>query len=604
MNGSSVPRHCAVVEAGMPSNDCPSSEWDFMQTWISLTDQSVPIGLKNQSGLLKGTIIPPSAIQLTGKTSIRQYKQVWSPVYVTLGTRNSSSNVLFESADSSTQQAVIADALTSISTIWDLAIGGAGIGSHHGASFHEDQKVVHTIANNYYQPYSSAFCVRDAIQGPNDQRIMIFPIVPESTWDARDTPYINASISGFPGVEAPIRRAQLLELPGVESDNRAKWIQLPQIPLTGVSVGLIVLLPQNPSDLSKQSNTTIQNNTDIVVCSIGAGWGLSSINMTSAQGTNSATSSLIKFDISTLNSTSDLFFDPFDLTDSSVLFAQPVFPSIPIETDVEWAEYLNPYVPSANTTVIDLLIKHWAGNGSKPASPEIAARDIITGLMTNGLARSGFTSELQGKMKLIKENQDISQAVRYVTYPPHEIPDGNLWLSGKSDLFTLDPEESKNWVKLKVDSTIQGYAYNIEGPAPKIAIAFLLTYCCFVLSHLVYSGISGISSSCWDSVSEVTALAINSPPTTILRNTCAGIAEIRIFRTPIRILTMRDQEGEGEHLELVFGEVDHEDSQKRAIKPNRKYGTMPAVKKDTEPARKRCRQRKGRHLRKKKTSQA
>lgn len=65
----------------------------------------------------------------------------------------------------------------------------------------------------------------------------------------------------------------------------------------------------------------------------------------------------------------------------------------------------------------------------------------------------------------------------------------------------------------------------------------------------------------------------------MLRNTCAGIAEIRIFRTPVRILTMSDQEGEGEHLELVFGDIEDEDPQKRAIKPNRKYGTMPAVKK-------------------------
>lgn len=87
----------------------------------------------------------------------------------------------------------------------------------------------------------------------------------------------------------------------------------------------------------------------------------------------------------------------------------------------------------------------------------------------------------------------------------------------------------------------------------------------------------GISSTCWDSISEVTALAMNSPPTTVLRNTCAGITEIRIFRTPVRILTMRDHEGEGEHLELVFGDIEGEDSQKRVIKPNRKYGTMPAA---------------------------
>jgi hypothetical protein len=89
--------------------------------------------------------------------------------------------------------------------------------------------------------------------------------------------------------------------------------------------------------------------------------------------------------------------------------------------------------------------------------------------------------------------------------------------------------------------------------------------------------ILGISSTCWDSIAEVTALAINSTPTTALRNTCAGITEIRIFKVPVRILAMRDLEGDGEHLELVFGDVDAEQARKMSIKSNRKYGTMPAI---------------------------
>ena len=73
-------------------------------------------------------------------------------------------------------------------------------------------------------------------------------------------------------------------------------------------------------------------------------------------------------------------------------------------------------------------------------------------------------------------------------------------------------------------------------------------------------------------------MAINSQPATALRNTCAGITEIRIFKTSVRILALSDEEGEGEHLELVFGEVKEEIAQKKAIKPNRVYGTMPVPK--------------------------
>lgn len=61
----------------------------------------------------------------------------------------------------------------------------------------------------------------------------------------------------------------------------------------------------------------------------------------------------------------------------------------------------------------------------------------------------------------------------------------------RGDMFTVDPEESKNWVKLRVDSTINGYAYNIRGVSSKVAISFLLAYCVLALSHILYAAISG-----------------------------------------------------------------------------------------------------------------
>ena len=500
MKGSSVPHHCAIVEAGSPSNECPSSEWDFLQTWLSLTTNSVPIGFRNKSRVLARNEIAPDATQLTGKNSARRYRMEQTDYSIPPAgnLENLSSPLEAGTAGSTTQQAVIADALTSISSLWTLAVADAEIGSHHGASFQENQKVVHTIANNYYQPYSSVFCVNDTIQGSNDERTMAFPIVPGFDTDYKPRrkflSIINGSVSGIPAVEAPsIQRAQLLELPGMDSDNRVKWVQLPQSPLTGVSVGLVILLPKTPSNLSKQTTTAIQNRTDMIICSIGAGWGASSMNLTSYREGNSATSSVSNFDVFSLALNNSYLKNLFQMrTDLTFVFDQPMFPSIPIDIDVQWAEYLNPYVPSASTTVIDVLLKHVARKGSKPATVVRATRPIITGLMTNGLARSSFTKELQGDIKMIKEKEDMAKANGDGNDSLSQLPDGNLWVSGKSDIFTVDPEESKNWVKLRVDSTIQGYAYNIEGPGPKIAIAFLLTYCCFALIHCFYSGMSGI----------------------------------------------------------------------------------------------------------------
>ena len=162
-------------------------------------------------------------------------------------------------------------------------------------------------------------------------------------------------------------------------------------------------------------------------------------------------------------------------------------------------------------------------------------------------------------------------------------------------MFIVDPEESKDWVKFRVDTTIDSYAYNIRDTAPKVGISFLLIYCIIALYHVLYADISGmsvpysliptfwiliiqgISSTYWDSIGEVTALAMNSTPTTLLKNTCAGIMELKIFKLPVRVLAVRDGEEDGEHLELVFGNVDQKYARGTPIQPNRVYGTLPKM---------------------------
>ena len=68
---------------------------------------------------------------------------------------------------------------------------------------------------------------------------------------------------------------------------------------------------------------------------------------------------------------------------------------------------------------------------------------------------------------------------------------------------------------------------------------------------------------------------MNSIPSAALRNTCAGISELHIFKLPVRILVDKDEEGEGEHLQLVFGHVEEKEKmEERKIKANRTYGTM------------------------------
>lgn len=78
---------------------------------------------------------------------------------------------------------------------------------------------------------------------------------------------------------------------------------------------------------------------------------------------------------------------------------------------------------------------------------------------------------------------------------------------------------------------------------------------------------------------------MNSTPTAALRNTCAGITELHIFQLPVRVLAKRDdEESDGEHLELIFGNRDSGGEKKegedgKLIMFNRAYGTMPLLRK-------------------------
>lgn len=84
----------------------------------------------------------------------------------------------------------------------------------------------------------------------------------------------------------------------------------------------------------------------------------------------------------------------------------------------------------------------------------------------------------------------------------------------------------------------------------------------------------------WSSVGEVTALAMNSTPTPMIRNTCAGVLSIANYSAPIRILESDghdddDPMGMMDHLEIVFGKdgVDkNNEKNDRGFKADKFYG--------------------------------
>ena len=502
----------------------------------------------------------PAFVQATGAVSLRQLRITYEP------STNSGPGYGWDniSVIATTPQAAIADALSTTGALWNVALENVTSKGHGDVLDQLD--AVHSITNGYYQPYTAANCVHDTFYGRGDTDPVAFPLPPGSlpqmlntsnynntilsTQDDGTIPFNHAFI--YPG----ITRSQILDTSGLPGDYRLRWVELPQDPFNGTAIGAVVLLPR-ASENSTQ---------EVLMCNLGAGWGASKLNMSTYGGGSQTVNSEVLLNTEGLGGNDNTsYFAPIaeEISQTqSLVFALPLFPQNLVTVTEDWAQYLNPSISDSNATVFQrLMASHFIVTDITQT-----AKVVLAGLLANGLARIGSESQLQGTIKTAVQ-PDGSEGL-----------DGNYWFSGKGDAFIVDPVESKDWIKLRVQSNFEGFAYNTRGATTKVAIGFLLAYCVLALAHILYASITGISSTCWDSIGEVTALAVNSTPSSLLRNTCAGITELNIFKLPVRVLAFRDNENsDGEHLELVFGDLDEKSIQHQVIKENRVYGTMPVL---------------------------
>ncbi len=524
--------------------DCPSDGWQGIETYLSLTNALLP----SKFQLYFDSTSSPASTQVTGASSLRQLRILNINQEFGRGYDDEMALVM-------TEQAAVADALSTIGVMWDLAMQNVTTKGHGSVLSQLD--AVHSITTAYRQPYTLASCEYDTIFGPEDQKPVAFPVPPGSSPQMLNTSEFDDSIISMHAFVYPgISRSQILDTPGSSDDYRLRWIELPEDPFNGTAIGAVVLLPRS------LENTT----QEVLICNLGAGWGTSKLNMSTFGSGSQMVQSEVGLSPVYFNSSRTPRKDFLQSEDYALAelgyFLLPWFPQQPITVTEDWAQYLNPSISDTNSTVFHhLMASHLVRPGIA-----ISAKIILAGLLANGLAGIGSTSQLQGTFKTAVQSDGF------------EGLDGDYWFSGKGSVFIVDPVESKDWVKLRVYSTFEGFAYNTHGATPKVAICFLLAYCLFALAHIFYAGITGISSTCWDSIGEVTALAINSTPSALLRNTCAGITELNVFKIPVRVLAFRDNENsDGEHLELVFGELDEKGIQHQVIKHNRVYGTMPSV---------------------------
>ncbi|KAF2111077.1 hypothetical protein BDV96DRAFT_634875 [Lophiotrema nucula] len=94
---------------------------------------------------------------------------------------------------------------------------------------------------------------------------------------------------------------------------------------------------------------------------------------------------------------------------------------------------------------------------------------------------------------------------------------------------SLRPPNNTAFVTFPARITINGLAYKAQSTTDYLAIAVLLTHMLLALIHTMWILSHRKSSSAWDSIGEMLALAYNSIPSSALGNTSAGIRCLKTF---------------------------------------------------------------------------
>lgn len=411
------------------------------------------------------------------------------------------------------------------------------------------------IKKNYHQPYTVASCVGDTIEIDADQTPLLFARISETPAEIKR----GREIVSVPGIT---KSQAMNDLSSSQSQFLVAWIDLPRdIFNTGVP-GALVLHP-------RAANSSFHN---ITTCTLNAGWGSSAI-MNSFSVSDIARSQIFGTPPSwnVRRASSDTYGH---LISSLPNFAQMpnfTYPQQRIGVSKSWMEFLNPDFVSINNSTTP-LISRWLSSLDQVGERDFARMFGIflsLGLSTTGMGHNWKGWYLSPTRILVHAMKEFLLTTLAKALP---------------NITSSATDRCKSCLLFEVDHSFLGWLYNTRGASKKLAIFNMFLYCVLVLGHIIYCAVTGISSTAWDSAAELVALAMNSSPTQVLHNTCAGIIGRRALMSPVRVLVR-----EPGHLELVFGKDKiTQDGSKLVV--NQQYGKLAAVADDrtNEPMCKKC----------------
>ena len=244
--------------------------------------------------------------------------------------------------------------------------------------------------------------------------------------------------------------------------------------------------------------------------------------------------------------------------------ANNTYPRILI--DYAWAKYLNPVARSNNSTAFQSMLKIaklWdLDQVDDLEDAQHKVESLLATVIANGLARRDYGRELAGSLLGDPDGLNTNNPT-LAEWAKQMMPSHGRAMGPGGNAFSVTPSDQQNSTKFTMHTTANGYAYSSQGIAAQFSMFVLLLHALLAVSHWTYTTWSKQSSSSWDSIAELVALAMNSRRSEVFENTGAGIDSADLFKNQTRVV---QREG---HLELVVG---NSPASGASIKANDVYG--------------------------------
>lgn len=233
VDGATVPNKCSRITD--LSNDCPASEWYAIRDWIDVQRRTS----SDQYGIRFHVWSALESCLLHGKSSARQ-------LVSKIDIHETGVESAVVEGESTTQHAVVADALADTGRLWFRGLASVTGNSGHGNPMFDQSDATHTISAKYSQPMAFSLCYTAEFTAANDTDHVAFPLLFEI--NPTDVAYENQSqILGSSTVykmDSFVRHPTLLcSQISTMSDYAVDWIELLDEKFKHSSIGAVIKIP-------------------------------------------------------------------------------------------------------------------------------------------------------------------------------------------------------------------------------------------------------------------------------------------------------------------------------------------------------------------------